>query len=102
MDTTNESPLCVNVQHLQLDDAVCLVFGCGDILLQHLGTNAPPVECVGGVDVGIAAAAWAPDQELLAVVNCAGSLLVLTREFDVLTEAPIETDEFVAAMSPFC
>lgn len=52
---------------------------------------------MGCIDVGIAAMAWAPDQELVVLVNCAGSLLVMTREFDVLSEAPIETDEFGAA-----
>ena len=39
VDTAKDAPLCVSVQHLQLDDAVCLVFGCGDILLQHLETK---------------------------------------------------------------
>lgn len=49
---------------------------------------------MGDIDVGIAAVEWAPDQELLVVINCEGSLLVMTREFDVLSETPLETDEF--------
>jgi elongator complex protein 1 len=55
------------------------------------------IECVGSIEVGIATMEWAPDQELLVIINCAGSLLVMTREFDVLTEVPLETDDFGVA-----
>eukprot|EP00038_Savillea_parva_P028780 m.66950 g.66950 ORF g.66950 m.66950 type:complete len:1467 (-) comp8400_c0_seq1:13-4413(-) len=99
LDVDVPSCVCVQVQHLQLDQAVSVAFGHGDMLLCTLDGTASQrqIENVGCIDVGIAAMGWSPDQELVVVINCAGALLVLTREFDVLTEAPLETDEFGAA-----
>mmetsp|Transcript_9953 Transcript_9953/g.30084 ORF Transcript_9953/g.30084 Transcript_9953/m.30084 type:complete len:307 (-) Transcript_9953:9-929(-) len=99
IETEARQCVCVAVQHLQLgydldtEEAVCVAFGHGEIFV----VKGAEVECVGYIDVGIAAVGWAPDQELLAIINCAGTLLIMTRQFYVLSEAPLETDDFGVA-----
>ncbi|MCO5562259.1 hypothetical protein L7F22_015884 [Adiantum nelumboides] len=64
-------------------------------------------EIVGSVQQGILAAAWSPDDELLVLVTDTTpsdladdriekgpSLIVMTREFEVLSEAVLRTDDF--------
>ena len=66
--------------------ALCLCLSSGEILL--LDTTAAghatagggaAVEEVGAVDGGVAAAAWSPDGELLAVASGAASLLLMNK-----------------------
>lgn len=47
------------------------------------------IEEVGEIPDGILAAAWAPNQEYLAVAT-SQSMLLFTLEFDVLYEQPID------------
>jgi len=49
---------------------------------------------VGSFDSGIRAASWAPDDSYLILVNGNGELLQMTRDFDVLYEAPLSTTDF--------
>lgn len=64
-------------------------------------------EIVGSVEQGIRAAAWSPDQELLVLVTAptpaeladdgvskGSTLLLMTREFEVLSENVLQTDDF--------
>ncbi|KEY76028.1 killer toxin sensitivity protein IKI3 [Aspergillus fumigatus] len=44
------------------------------------------IEIVGSVDVGISAAAWSPDEELLALTTRANTFLYMTREFENVAE----------------
>ena len=65
---------CDEVLLLQYFDDVrtaCLVLAGGDIVVvrESPTSDQERVEIVGSVDVGIAAAAWAPDEELLAIVT---------------------------------
>jgi elongator complex protein 1 len=49
---------------------------------------------VGSFNSGIRAACWAPDDSFLILVNGNEELLQMTRDFDVLYEAPLSTTEF--------
>lgn len=66
------------------NDATCLVLAGGDIIIvrEELLQGQEKIEIVGSVDSGISAAAWSPDQELLAVTTRVGSLLFMTADFD--------------------
>lgn len=44
------------------------------------------IEIVGSVDQGITAAAWSPDEEILAIATGASTLLLMTREFDSISD----------------
>lgn len=73
----------------------CLVLEGGDIVVVR--EDAQPgenmIEIVGSVDVGINAAAWAPDEELLAITTKSNTLLYMTRDFENVTNITFNIDD---------
>ncbi|GME32942.1 Cytochrome c oxidase subunit VIIc [Neofusicoccum parvum] len=65
----------------------CLVLAGGDIVIVREDPlpGEDLIEIVGSVDAGISAAAWSPDEELLAITTCASTLLYMTRDFENVT-----------------
>jgi len=51
------------------------------------------VEIVGSVDAGISAAAWSPDEELLAITTQANTLLLMTREIENLSSITLAPED---------
>ena len=43
---------------------------------------------------GVLCMSWSPDQELVVMATGANQLLLMTREFDVLTETSLQPHEF--------
>lgn len=77
----------------------CVVFAGGDLVLvredpQH---DEEIIEIVGSVDAGITAAAWAPDEELLAIVTHADTLILMTRNFEPVTDITLTADDLKAS-----
>ena len=76
----------------------CLILAGGDLVVvredPQLGEEK--VEIVGSIDAGIAAAAWAPDEELLTIVTRADTLILMTRYFEPVTDVTL-TDEDLKA-----
>ncbi|KAI9658531.1 MAG: hypothetical protein M1829_006757 [Trizodia sp. TS-e1964] len=62
----------------------CLVMAGGDIIrvLDNALPGEDKIEITGSVDVGIAAAVWSPDEELLLILTEANTILYMTREFE--------------------
>lgn len=62
----------------------CLVLEGGDIIIvrEEPLPGEDKIEIVGSVDVGITAAAWSPDEDLLALTTRADTFLYMTREFE--------------------
>lgn len=52
------------------------------------------IEVVGDVTGGISASCWSPDMEILVVISEEGSVLMMTRMWDVVHEEPLFQDEF--------
>ncbi|WFD35942.1 Putative elongator complex protein 1 [Malassezia cuniculi] len=84
----------------QFDNAPALgiVTGGGDIVVIPLDGQA---DIVGSVERGICAASWSPDEDVLALVAAAEddvpeTLIMMSRDFDILSEAPVATDDFGA------
>jgi elongator complex protein 1 len=77
----------------------CLILAGGDIVVvrESPGADQERIEIVGSVDAGIAAAAWAPDEELLAVVTCADTLILMSRDFEPITEAALTPEDLKAS-----
>ena len=78
---------------------ICLVLAGGDIIVVR---EAPldgeeKIEIVGSVDVGISAAAWSPDEELLAIVTQADTLLYMTKGFDNTSSATLTQHDLKAS-----
>nr|KMM73499.1 IKI3-like protein [Coccidioides posadasii RMSCC 3488] len=64
--------------------STCLVLEGGDIIVvrEEPQPEEDKIEILGSVDVGITAAAWAPDEELLAITTRSNTLLYMTRDFE--------------------
>ncbi|KAG0365886.1 hypothetical protein BGZ54_006088 [Gamsiella multidivaricata] len=85
----------VGVKFLVDIQAICVIFSHGDVVLFH---NEPTesrdtLEIVGSVDSGISCMAWSPDEELIVMVTGEGSILEMTKDFDVIAENPIDVEE---------
>ncbi|KIW95354.1 uncharacterized protein Z519_03938 [Cladophialophora bantiana CBS 173.52] len=89
---------CDQILHLQYFSDIatcCLVLAGGDVVVVREDPNPDQekIEIVGTVDVGICAAAWAPDEELLAIVTRADTLVLMSRTFELLNEGTLSPED---------
>ncbi|XP_053910460.1 elongator complex protein 1 isoform X2 [Cuculus canorus] len=82
----------VGIEDLLEQECVCVATAAGDILLCNLNTEQ--VECVGSVDSGLSTMSWSPDQELVLLATGQQTLIMMTRDFEPITEKQIHQDEF--------
>ncbi|XP_057276715.1 elongator complex protein 1 isoform X3 [Pezoporus wallicus] len=82
----------VGIEDLPEQECVCVATAAGDILLCNLSMKQ--VECVGSVDSGLSTMSWSPDQELVLLVTGQQTLIMMTREFEPITEKQLHQDEF--------
>ncbi|NXU95346.1 ELP1 protein, partial [Xiphorhynchus elegans] len=82
----------VGIEDLPEQECVCVATATGDILLCNLSTKQ--VECVGSVDSGVTTMSWSPDQELVLLATGQQTLIMMTQDFEVITEKQIHQDEF--------
>ena len=77
----------------------CLVLAGGDIVVvrEDPSPDQERIEIVGSVDAGICAAAWAPDEELLAIVTRADTLVLMSKDFEPVTETTLTADDLKAS-----
>lgn len=73
----------------------CLIFAGGDITVVREEPQAgeDKIEIVGSVEAGISAAAWSPDEELLALTTNAATLLYMSRDFENVVDVTFHTDD---------
>ncbi|KAF9164239.1 hypothetical protein DFQ26_001667 [Actinomortierella ambigua] len=85
----------VGVKFLVDIQAICVVFSHGDVALFHKERTetGETLEIVGSVDSGILCMAWSPDDELVVMVTGEGSILEMTKDFDVIAENQINVEE---------
>jgi elongator complex protein 1 len=78
---------------------VCLVLAGGDIIVVREGAveGEEKIEIVGSVDVGITAAKWSPDEELLAISTKADTFLFMSRLFDGVLDVTMTSDDLKAS-----
>lgn len=80
----------------------CIIFDNGDIVVvRENPTTGEKIEIVGSIDVGISAASWSPDEEILAISTKASTFIYLTRDFEELvsvefTARDLEVSEHVS------
>lgn len=86
------SGVVVGVHYLPDQSGVCLATSNGNLVLWAL--DVTELECVGCVESGLTAMTWSPDQELLVLTTGANTVILMTREFDPITEMPLHSDEF--------
>ena len=86
-------PLEIDGLHLtsmsyQLElDSVCISLSSGIIALVH--ADSREVEEVGSVDGGILALEWSPDGDVLAMMTGSGTVLIMSQEWEALSEIPL-------------
>ena len=85
----------LSLHHFSDTTTSCLTLAGGDIILVR--ENPLPtedlVEIVGSVDAGITAAAWSPDEELLAVSTQANTLLLMSRDIENIASITLTTED---------
>ncbi|KAM4706912.1 elongator complex protein 1 [Discoglossus pictus] len=82
----------VGIQDLPDQESVCVATSTGDVILYNWSTTQ--LECVGSVDSGIVTMSWSPDQELVLLVTGQQTLIMMTKDFEPITETPTQPDDF--------
>lgn len=69
------------------------VFVChsgGTLATVEVASGGTVVDLVGELEGGVLATAWTPDEALVAIATGSGSIVVMTAQWDVIAEAPVE------------
>jgi elongator complex protein 1 len=88
------------LQYLSGSATTCLVFEGGDIVTvreDDFSDEGAHIEIVGSIDVGIAAARWSPDEELLIVVTKENNVIFMGSTFDPVAEIPMTVEDLNAS-----
>lgn len=86
------SGVVVAIQDLPDQESVCVATANGDVILYNLNTNQ--LECVGSVDSGLTGMTWSPDQELVTLTTGQQTIIMMTKDFEAITEVAIHQDDF--------
>lgn len=83
-------PNIVGAELMQLYDDICVATGDGEVLL----INRISFEINDGTycDVGIECMAWSPNQEVVVFVTKAKNVVVMTCNYEVLVEQPLDAE----------
>ncbi|KAI0061864.1 IkappaB kinase complex, IKAP component [Artomyces pyxidatus] len=84
----------VSLRIVSEEQSLVVITRGGDIATMKVDEQESTFDVVGSVEDGLMAAAWSPDDSLLALVTGDGKLIIMTPTFDVLHEAPLHTDDF--------
>lgn len=83
----------VGMEYLMDEESLCLALSGGNILMFHIATSE--LENVGGVEeMGVVCMGWSPEQDLVVVVTGGDKLILMTKDFDLLTETGLHQEEF--------
>ena len=85
----------LHLHHFADSSTSCLVLAGGDIVLvrEQPEHGQELVEIVGSVDAGISAAAWSPDEELLAIATQADTLLLMSRDIENIASIALAPED---------
>ncbi|KAI5269967.1 IkappaB kinase complex, IKAP component [Aureobasidium subglaciale] len=85
----------LSLQYFADTATICLILAGGDIVIvrEEPLPGEDLIEIVGGVDEGIAAAAWSPDEELLAISTRANTLILMTRDFESIANITLSPED---------
>lgn len=89
---TVDGDALVDVQHLSLNDELCLASAAGDVRVYSLAGGR--TETVGFCPGGIRCMAWSPDQEAVAFVTGDGVLIVMDTLYTPVAECVLSEAGF--------
>ncbi|XP_064474932.1 putative elongator complex protein 1 [Ornithodoros turicata] len=82
----------VSCTYLPEFQGVCVATKIGDVLLFNI--DSEEADMLGSVSGGILAMQWSPDHEVVAIISGEENLLLMTKEFDPVSERSIHPEEF--------
>lgn len=85
----------VGIQCIPDQQSVCVATDNGNLLLWNVFTQE--LECVGNVESGITSMSWSPDMELLVLTTGQETMIMMTRDFDPITEKSLHPENFGSA-----
>ncbi|XP_077863175.1 elongator complex protein 1-like [Saccoglossus kowalevskii] len=93
-------PLCdeladiciISAQYLPHHQSLCIATQNGHVILYN--TVIGQVECVGSVESGLTGMAWSPDQEIVILTTGQDTLIMMTKDFEPITENQLNSDDF--------
>lgn len=88
---TNPNDKLLSFNHFSEMSQLILIYDNGDIVQVtydpvSMDADLSMIEIVGSIDVGIKAATWSPDEEILSLLTNENNLLLLSRLFEPITE----------------
>uniref|UniRef100_A0A3B4TU78 Elongator complex protein 1 n=1 Tax=Seriola dumerili TaxID=41447 RepID=A0A3B4TU78_SERDU len=86
------SGVVVGLQDLAELESACLATAGGDVVLFNF--NTCQLECVGSVDSGLTSMSWSPDEELVILTTGQETIIMMTKDFEPITEVGIHQDDF--------
>ncbi|MED6254634.1 hypothetical protein ATANTOWER_030644, partial [Ataeniobius toweri] len=86
------SGVVVGLQDLAELQSACLATAVGDVVLFNLNTSQ--LECVGSVGSGLTSMSWSPDEELVILTTGQETIIMMTKDFEPVTEVGIHQDDF--------
>ncbi|XP_075904166.1 elongator complex protein 1 isoform X2 [Nelusetta ayraudi] len=86
------SGLLVGLQDLAELQAACVATAAGDVVLFNYSTCQ--LECVGSVESGLTSMSWSPDEELVVLTTGQETIIMMTKDFEPITEVGIHQDDF--------
>ena len=94
-----ECDLVLSLHYFADTLTACLVLAGGDIVVVREDPlpGEDKIEIVGSVDVGITAARWSPDEELLAITTKADTVVWMSRSFEGITDATMTSKDLEAS-----
>ncbi|KAG8900398.1 hypothetical protein FRC01_010153, partial [Tulasnella sp. 417] len=92
---TFSSAQLVSATFLPETRTICIISAGGDIATGMIDDEASvsELEIVGSVESGIECAQWSPDHDVLALVAGDGNILLMTKDYEIIYEAPLRTTE---------
>ncbi|KAI9298608.1 IkappaB kinase complex, IKAP component [Neoconidiobolus thromboides FSU 785] len=82
--------ICLNF--LLDTENICLFLSNGEIYSIKLD-EPDNVDNIGSIEPGILAVSWSPDEELFATYTSENKLIIMTKDFEVISEKQIHEDE---------
>ncbi|XP_077589151.1 elongator complex protein 1 [Stigmatopora nigra] len=89
---TDGSGSVVGLQDLAEVESACLATAGGDVIVFDFNTSQ--LECVGSVDSGLTGMSWSPDEELVILTTGQETIIMMTKNFEPITEFSIHQDAF--------
>ena len=81
------------MEYLMDVESLCLALSGGNIMMFNIATSE--LESVGEVeDLGVGCMEWSPEQDLVVMVTGGDKLMLMTKDFDLLTETRLHQEEF--------